>query len=87
MTRKKKKTTTASPVSVQGRKRYRYVMKVVEDVEYSTAIESDKKLSHEELKDIAERRRVEGRLSFMSVANVDIWCDEAYDNMKEMRAP
>lgn len=60
------------------RKKYRYVVKVVETVEYSTAIESDKKMPWCALEKIAESRRIKGELSFLGVKDVDSWCDEAF---------
>lgn len=58
--------------------KYRYKVKVVETVEYSTVIESDKKLPWFALEKIAESRRIKGELSFVGVKDVDLWCDEAY---------
>lgn len=72
----KKKAATSVP------KKYRYVVKVEETVLSSTAIESDKKLSWDALKGIAESRRVKGQLSLVGVTDVDSWCDEAFVNGK-----
>ena len=41
-------------------KKYRYVMVVQETVESATAIESDRRMKFDELKEETERRRVEG---------------------------
>ena len=60
------------------RARFRYVVKVVETVESLTAVESDKKLPWNRIKDIAERRRVAGKLSFNGVTDVDMWVCDAY---------
>ena len=64
--------------------KYRYVVKVVEEVEYSTAIESDKKLPWSRIKSIAEKRRVKGELSFLGVKDVDMYCPETYVDGKEV---
>ena len=67
-------------------KKYRYVMAVQETVESTTAIESDRRMTFAELKDEAERRRVEGKLSLRAVRDVDIWCEAAYDGKRSMEA-
>jgi len=64
-------------------KKYRYVMAVQETVESTTVIESDKSMSFVELSDEAERRRVEGELSFRAVRDVTIWCEAAYKGGKD----
>lgn len=61
-------------------KKYRYVMTVVEQCVYTTAIDSDRKVKLDELKDIAESRRIHGKLSFQAVADADAWVEEAYAN-------
>jgi hypothetical protein len=66
------------------RPKYRYVVKVVETVESLTAVESDKKLPWNRIKDIAERRRVSGELSFNGVTDVDMWVCDAYVDGKEI---
>lgn len=66
------------------RPKYRYVVKVVETVEHLTAVESDKKLTWDRIKDIAERRRVAGELSFNGVTDVDMWVCDAYVDGKEI---
>lgn len=66
------------------RPKYRYVVKVVETVESLTAVESDKKLTWNRIKDIAERRRVAGELSFNGVTDVDMWVCDAYVDGKEI---
>ena len=67
-------------------KKYRYVMVVQETVESATAIESDRRMKFDELKEETERRRVEGKLSLRAVRDVDIWCEAAYDGKKAMEA-
>ena len=66
------------------RPKYRYVVKVVETVESITAVESDKKLPWNRIKDIAERRRVAGELSLTGVSDVDMWVCDAYVDGKEV---
>jgi len=72
------------PKAKSSAKKYRYVVKVVEEVESLTAIESDKKLPWCRLKEIAERRRIRGELSLCGVKDVDMYCDEAYVDGKEI---
>jgi hypothetical protein len=67
-------------------KKYRYVMAVQETVESTTAIDSDRRMTFDELKDEAERRRVGGKLSLRAVKDVDIWCEAAYDAKRPMRS-
>lgn len=65
----------------------------VEETELSTCvIRSNRKLTHDELKTMAERRRVNGKVRFRETRDVDIWCGEArvagrrwlgYDSGKE----
>lgn len=62
------------------RPKYRYVVKVVETVESLTEVESEKNLPWSKIKDIAERRRVAGKLSFNGVTDVDMWVCDAYCN-------
>lgn len=76
---------TKSNVKPKARK-YRYVMAVQETVESTTAIESDRKMTFDELKEEAERRRVCGKLSLRAVKDVDIWCEAAYDGKNGMDA-
>lgn len=76
-------TKTDRTTAHQSHRKYRYVVKVVEEVESSTAIESDKKLPWCRLKAIAERRRVKGELSLCGVKDVDMFCDEAYVDGKK----
>lgn len=40
-------------------------------------IESDKKLTFEQLAEKAEKRRVDGKLTFTEVSNSEIWCEAA----------
>ena len=67
-------------------KKYRYVMAVQETVESTTAIESDRRMTFDELKEETERRRVGGNLSLRAVKDVDIWCEAAYDGKNGMDA-
>jgi hypothetical protein len=64
-------------------KKYRYVMVVQETVESTTEIESDRSMSFDELRDEAERRRVEGNLSLRAVTDVCIWCVSALKGGKD----
>lgn len=73
---KKKKTHRA---------RFRYVVKVVETVESQTAIDTDTPLAWNEIKKIAEKRRVKGTLSFCGVTDVDSWVSEAYQDGVEVK--
>ena len=73
---KKKKTQRA---------RFRYVVKVVETVESQTAIDTDTPLNWNEIKKIAEDRRVKGTLSFCGVTDVDSWVSEAYQDGAEVK--
>lgn len=66
-------------------KRYRYVMEVVEEVHYTTAIESERKLTYDEVKDRCEALRANGGLSLKGVAEVDMWLDSAYEDGREVR--
>lgn len=68
-------------------KKYRYVMEVVEEVVSTTDIDSDTPLNGEQLHDIAEQRRVNAKLSFKEVRDVDIFCRAAYVNRKKVEAP
>lgn len=68
----------AKPKKKAKRPKFRYVVKVVETVEYLTAVESDTKLNWNRIKDIVELRRLEGKLSFSGVTDVDSWVQEAY---------
>jgi hypothetical protein len=68
----------AKPKKKAKRPKFRYVVKVVETVEYLTAVESDTKLNWNRIKDIVELRRLEGKLSFNGVTDVDSWVQEAY---------
>ena len=84
-TKPRSSTTKADRATAhQSHRKYRYVVKVVEEVESSTAIESDKKLPWCRLKAIAERRRVKGELSLCGVKDVDMFCDEAYVDGKKV---
>ena len=52
-------------------------MHVTETVESQCVIESDKKLTFEQLAERAEKRRVDGKLTFTEVSNLEIWCEAA----------
>lgn len=69
---------TKRPVKSPKRPKFRYVVKVVETAEYLTAVESDKKLPWSKIKEVAERRRIAGELSFSGVTDVDSWVSEVY---------
>ena len=60
----------------QGSK-YVYTMHVTETVESQCVIESNKKLTFEQLRRKAEKRRVDGKLTFTGVSNLEIWCEAA----------
>lgn len=57
--------------------RYAYTMHITETVESQCMIESDKKLTFEQLAEKAEKRRVDGKLTFTEVSNSEIWCEAA----------
>lgn len=57
---------------------YTYVMHVTETVESTYVITSERKLDHEELERRAEEARVDGRLRFKAVSDVDIHVEAAY---------
>lgn len=57
---------------------YTYVMHVTETVESTYIITSERKLDHEELERRAEEARVDGRLRFKAVSDVDIYVEAAY---------
>ena len=57
--------------------RYAYTMHITETVESQCVIESDKKLTFEQLAKKAEKRRVDGKLTFTGVSNSEIWCEAA----------
>ena len=65
-------------------KKYRYVVAVQETVESTATIDSDRKMSWQELRDEAERRRVNGSLSFRAVKDVDMWCEAAYAGKRQI---
>ena len=67
-----------------NRAKFRYVVKVVETVESLTAVESEKKLPWSKIREIAERRRVAGELSFNGVTDVDMWVCNAYVDGKDI---
>ena len=52
-------------------------MHITETVESQCVIESDKKLTFEQLAERAEKKRVDGKLTFTEVSNSEIWCEDA----------
>ena len=60
----------------QGSK-YAYTMHITETVESQCVIESDRKLTFEQLAERAEKKRVDGKLTFTEVSNTEIWCEAA----------
>ena len=60
------------------RHKYRYVVHVTEETQHSTEIESYRKLNWLQLENIAERRRIDGKLTFLGVTGVDMYCEAAY---------
>lgn len=52
-------------------------MHVTETVESQCVIESDRKLTFEQLRRRAEKRRVDGKLTFTRVSDVEIYCEAA----------
>ena len=50
-------------------------MHVTETVESQCVIESDRKLTFEQLRRRAEKRRADGKLTFAGVSNLEIWCE------------
>lgn len=52
-------------------------MHVTETVESQCVIESNRKLTFEQLARRAEKRRVDGKLTFTAVSNVETWCEAA----------
>lgn len=53
-------------------------MQVREFTESKCVIESARKMTYEELKDITEERRINGKLTFEGTKDVDIWCCAAF---------
>lgn len=52
-------------------------MHITETVESQCVVESDKKLTFEQLAERAEKKRVDGKLTFTEVSNTEIWCEAA----------
>ena len=52
-------------------------MHITETVESQCVIESDKKLTFEQLAERAEKRRADGKLTSTEVSNLEIWCEDA----------
>lgn len=73
-----------SPKLNAKRPAFRYVVRVVENIEYLTAVESDKQLPWCRIKEEVERRRIAGDLSFNGVKDVDMWVCDAYVDGKEI---
>ena len=62
---------------------YTYVMHVTETVESTYVITSERKLDHEELERRAEEARVDGRLRFKAVSDVDIYVEAAHPGAED----
>ena len=52
-------------------------MHVTETIESQCVIESDKKLTFEQLTKMAEKKRVDGKLTCTGVSDVEIFCEAA----------
>ena len=52
-------------------------MHITETVESECVIESDKKLTFEQLRRRAEKRRADGKLTCTGVSDVEIFCEAA----------
>ena len=52
-------------------------MHITETVESQCVVESDRKLTFEQLAERAEKKRVDGKLTFTEVSNTEIWCEAA----------
>ena len=59
--------------------RFAYGMVVVETCKYRTTVFSDRRLTHDALRRVAERRRIAGSLEFCGTENVEIFCDYVKD--------
>lgn len=62
---------------------YTYVMHVTETVESTYVITSERKLDHEELERRTEEARVDGRLRFKAVSDVDIYVEAAHPDAED----
>ena len=62
---------------------YTYVMHVTETVESTYVITSERKLDHEELERRAEEARVDGRLRFKAVSDVDIYVESSHPDAED----
>ena len=62
---------------------YTYVMHVTETVESTYVVTSERKLDHEELERRAEEARVDGRLRFKAVSDVDIYVEAAHPDAED----
>lgn len=78
------KTTKKKNVAKANKKRYKYVVFVRETVDSKATICSDRKLAWRELEQMAERRRISGKLSLHGVSDVEMWCEAAYVNGRQM---
>lgn len=87
MVKGNKKTKKHLVKDKKPHKKYQYVMEVMEEVVSTTEIDSDTPLNDEQLNDIVEQRRVDGKLSFKEVRDVDTFCCEAYVNGKKVETP
>jgi len=59
--------------------RFAYGMVVVETCKYRTTVFSDRRLTHDALRRVAERRRIAGSLEFCGTEDVEIFCDNVRD--------
>ena len=84
-TRRAQMATKAKKKTSDDKKRYKYVVAVLESVESKTEICSDKKMSWKELEKEAERRRIAGTLTFSGVREVGMWCEAAFDRENKTR--
>lgn len=66
-----------SRTNLNRKKKYKYLMHVTETVESQCVIESDRKLTFEQLRKRAEKRRTDGKLTCTGVSDVEIWCENA----------
>jgi hypothetical protein len=76
----KKKTSK----DTRQRHRYRYVVHITEETQHSTTIESDRRLNWLQLEKVAQQRRIDGKLEFLGVTGVDMYCEAAYRDGVEM---
>lgn len=60
-------------------------MRVSELVESRHVVKSDRRLTFEELSELAENARVNGKCDEQEVLHVDIWCEKAFSKGKPDR--